>query len=313
MFSISPEGGPGKHRHSGLLQRPLLELATGKTCTLGARKGVEGALGQLAVNAWDLLQPFNQDLAPTSELLPHGDDVVLRSIQGRDDGSLGEGVGTGDAVHHQLDDVLHQWLGQDPIAQPPTRHGVALGQTVQKDGSFLRPGQRCDAYVVTIVDKVFVYLVREDVEVVPLLHNISDDQGLLRTQNGATGVVGRVENDDAGPRVDQGRQLLQVGVLVVLFQEAHRDRPRCAATDHGLENGEAWVRVNNLGILLRQSEDSEEHDRLGTGRDDHLTPVHIDAAAPADILGYAPAHLGEARRWHIVCGSPRAGPVRLPP
>ena len=142
--------------------------------------------------------------------------------------------------------MLNQWLGEDAVAQAPARHGVALGEAVEQYGAFLHAWETHDAGVFSGIDDVLVNLVGEDVEVVVFADHLGDGAKLIGVEHCASGVLGRVDDDEAGVLVDVGFEVVQVGVVGLLLKEAHGDGLGAAEADHGLENGEAGVGVNHL-------------------------------------------------------------------
>src|SRR5262249_23664510 len=95
------------------------------------REGVESALGQIAAQAGYLVQPFINEVAAHGERFLHLDDVVSRSGKRGDGGALAERGRTRYAVYYQATDVRDHLDREDAVSEPPTGHGVGLGEAIQ--------------------------------------------------------------------------------------------------------------------------------------------------------------------------------------
>ena len=119
-------------------------------------------------------------------------------------------------------------------------------------------------------------------------------------EHGAARVVRRVEYDEARVLVDQRRELVKVGVVVELAAQGHGDRLGAAEVHHGGVDGEAGVRVDDLGAGLRERQQGEEHDGLGAGGNDDLLPLVLEAAALTSVAGDGLPDLRDARGGDVV-------------
>src|SRR6185437_8787895 len=73
------------------------------------------------------------DVAPPAVGIAHGGNAVLRALQRRLGRLLGDGGGTGDVAFLDLVAVGDDLFRGDEIAQPPTGHGVGLGEAEHAD------------------------------------------------------------------------------------------------------------------------------------------------------------------------------------
>ena len=154
--------------------------------------------------------------------------------------------------------------------------------------------------MLTGVNDVLVNLIGEDVEVVVLADHLGDGTEFVGAEHGTGGVLGGVDDDKAGILVDVGFKVVEVGVVGFFFGEAHGDGLGTAEADHGLEDGEAGVGVDDLVAGLGQGEDGEEHDGLGAGHDDDGVGGEFDAADGAGVAGDGIAEFGQAGSGAIV-------------
>ena len=230
--------------------------------------------------------------AAAVELCHHGLYLLLGAVQGGNARPLAECSSAGYAVNRQLDHVGHQLFGHDSVPQTPTRHGVALGEAIQDDRALHHSGESGDAVVAARVKDVLVYLVGHHVQALVGLDHAGDGLQFLAAQHRSAGVPRRVEYEQPCTAGDLLGQVLQVGMVTLLFQEPHRHGCGPGEPNHGFIDGEAGVGVDHLDTRLGQGQNHIEHDGLGARRHHNLGWVGIHPAHLAAIAGDRLSELG---------------------
>ena len=168
----------------------------------------------------------------------------------------------------ELVDGLDVLLGGYRPSEPPSGHGVGLGETRHQEGAVEHAGERCDGCVLALVDDGLVDLVGKDHDVV----GDSDFRDLLQDlpgHHGACGVGGGVEDDHLRPRGHGGLDHRGVHDELVLVLRGDVDGDSPGQTDARLVGDPGRVHEDDLvpGIDVCQR---DHEDRLLGGRDENV-------------------------------------------
>src|SRR5664280_3444821 len=103
------EVAPGQAGDAGVVQQVVGDLLGRAVEALDVGKDIESAVWLATGDARDGVEPVDNDLPASQELLPHLLDIILRSCQGLDAGNLGErgcaGRRVGDDFGHPVDEL----------------------------------------------------------------------------------------------------------------------------------------------------------------------------------------------------------------
>src|ERR1022692_3150177 len=116
MLARRAKSGPRDGGYAGIFQQDSANVFGRDTCSANVDPGIEGALGRLAAESWDLIQAMDELLAAAGELGNHAWRSALTIAKGVDGGVLNEFVDAGVGVdgHHQQGG--HDVGGRDGVA-----------------------------------------------------------------------------------------------------------------------------------------------------------------------------------------------------
>ena len=121
------------------------------------------------------------------------------------------------------------------------------------------------------------------------------------------GIGGRVEDDEARSRGEEGEHRLRVEREVPLLEQGNRHRPGAAPVDDRLVDGKAGVGIENLRSRLAEHGDSEEHRDLAAGDDDDAARIDLDRAPGREVRGDRFAQLEDSGRRGVAVVSVAQG------
>src|SRR5712692_6812502 len=124
--------------------------------------------------------------------------------------------------------------------------------------------------------KSSVDLVRQHPEVARSRDVGDVPQDALR-EDAAGRVLGAVEDDELRAVGDEGLELVDVRVEVVLLAQSERHAHGAGEADHRRVAGEARAGVDGLVARVEEREHRVEHDRFRSGRDDDLPGIDAQA------------------------------------
>ena len=165
-LAVLAERGAREHRHAGLVEQPVGQLARVEARPLDVREGVERAVRHDAGHARQPVQAVDDELAPLRNSAIIAFDVVARPLERGHAGQLRGGGGARDRVDDQARDRLDQRLRQRRVAEPPAGHRERLREAVEQDRALEQALVRGDRVVLALVEHLGVDLVGEDRAVV---------------------------------------------------------------------------------------------------------------------------------------------------
>ena len=238
--------------------------------------------------------------APAVELGHHALELRVRPGERRERGVLRNGVGVGGGVALVVGHGLGHFHGRGGVSNAPAGHGVGLGHAVDGDGARLDlVAQGGDGDVLrAVIDKVFVDLVRDDVEVV-LDGEPADVLKLLAGVDKAVGVVGGVQDDGARPACDGGLDLAGQELKAVLLPRLHDDG-NAARHAHQLRVAHPeGTRHDDLVPLVQQRLEGVEQGVLRAVGDHDLARLVVQAVVAQELLADGLLEVHRARSGRI--------------
>src|SRR5215211_8527442 len=121
----------------GVVEAEVGEDVCGVAGACDTWEGVEGAFGDDAIDAWELIEAGDDKIPAGAELGEHSVYAVLRAGEGLEAGVLGGRVGAGVRVDLELSYLFCEGLWHHAIAEAPACHRVGLGEAVEDDGALI--------------------------------------------------------------------------------------------------------------------------------------------------------------------------------
>ena len=124
---------------------------------LDVREGIEGAFRIQTIEAGDLVQAIDDDVAATVILFQKITDIILRSGDCSDCGFLDEGRDAESDAFPELSHAIDGFMIADDISDPPTRHRIGFGQAVHYEMIIFCTGYLEQAEMfLSIINETFV-------------------------------------------------------------------------------------------------------------------------------------------------------------
>ena len=283
-FAVLAKRGAGEQGYAGFLEDVIGQRFDGTAEGLDVGKGVEGAARHVAAHAGDVVEAGDEPVAAAAKDVAHGVGLVLRAEDGSQSGVLGKGGGAADRVYEQMAHPFGEGGGHDAIAEPPAGHGIGFGKAVDDDRALEHAGQGGDGRDVAVVAEAGIDFVGHD-PAVARAGRPGDVFERLHGEDAAGGVGGRVEDDQARARAEQGVKGVEVEVKARGRVEGDGDGGGAGDADGGAVGGKAGVGIDDLVAGLEQGEHGQKEDRFGAGGDDDLLGGEVDASAAAGVVG----------------------------
>ncbi|MNH09413.1 hypothetical protein D3C79_688670 [compost metagenome] len=226
--------------------------------------------------------------------LPHLGQVLLKGHLG---GVLDK---VRQAIEHaqgQVAQVLGQQLRADHPTDPPTGHGMGLGQAVDGRAALGHARQAGRAEMLALKQQLAVDLIGDQPQV---MFDAQVRQALPGGlgQAGAGGVVRAVEQQGARARGNQPSDIIGVDPKALLRAHRHRYHPGCAGAKHclvghvhGLGDDHLVARVEQaLGHAIQRTLRPGQHHHFQ--RVDRLPAMSGVVSGNGTAQGFAAAHIG---------------------
>ena len=182
----------------------------------------------------------------------------------------------------------------------PASHGEGFGHAVDDDGVIIRFfGERSDAVVPSLsVDELFIDLVAEHVDVRVAQHERFEDVGLVLVEDTAGGVIGIVDDEQAG-LIGAGR-LKRFGgdAVVLLIVELDLDGDAARGLHDRLIGHPRRVEHEHLVALVQDGLYGEIDGVLAAGGDEDAVFVVLQPVLLAQLLRDGRAQLGGSSRTY---------------
>ena len=289
------------HAHNAcVFEQILAHLRRVHAADVEEHPRVERALGLQAAHAGDSVERPGEQVAAIGVGLAHLLGFVL-AVEGFDGALLQKAAHAGQAVLIQLIGRVEDRLGRGQIAHAPARHGHALGKAVHRGDAVADGGiaAHADAFD-SVVDELFIDLVAEHVDVRVAQHERFEDVGLVLVEDTAGGVIGIVDDEQAG-LVGAGR-LKRFGgdAVVLLIVELDLDGDAARGLHDRLIGHPRRVEHEHLVALIQDGLYGEIDGVLAAGGDENAVFVVLQPVLLAQLLRDGRAQLGKARPHDVV-------------
>jgi len=151
-------------------------------------------------HAFDFFQGGHHHVAPRLVAQAHGFNCIPGAFQRFDGGALHELVGPGSDCALNARNRLADRLNGGGIAQPPSRHGEALGKAIDRNGALTHAGQCSDRRHGPFENDVLIDLIGQHHHLRMGQHNGSDFCKLGRRPYGPARIAWRIQDEQLGAR-----------------------------------------------------------------------------------------------------------------
>ncbi|MNL15428.1 hypothetical protein D3C87_1364130 [compost metagenome] len=220
-------------------------------------------------------------------------------IEGQLRGVLDEIRNAKQHAQRQIHQVFTQGFRPDHPAHPPAAHGVGFRQTVDGRGAFGHARQTRRADVLALEQQLAVDLVADQPQV---MTNAQCGQGFPghQWQAGAGWVVWTIEQQGAGLRCDQCRDIRRVDAKTILRTHWHRHHFRPAGAEHAFVGDVHRFGNQHFVARVEQALHHRIHRALRAGEDDHMLGIHHLPAALVMASGDTAAQTLAATHRRVV-------------
>ena len=181
----------------------------------------------------------------------------------------------------QLQNLLEDRLRGTAVAETPAGHRIGLRKAVDVYGTIAHTRELDDTVHLTLVGKLCINLIREDIEVV-LLDDRHELLEVLLLHDGTGRVVRERQHEELRLRRDLLEKLLRGQTELVLLFEL--DRHRHTTRHNGTRGVGNVARLRDEDLIARiQHAAHREVDRLGATDGDHALAQRVVAYTEAAV------------------------------
>src|SRR5581483_11976109 len=166
----------------------------------------------------------------------------------------------------------------DSISHAPAGHGIGFGKSIEQDGATFEAVERHDGMVLAFKKQAAINFVGQDHDFA-VADGGGDVTNIALAQHTASGILGRVNDDELGAIVDEVGEFIHIQAKIHFFAQLDGNSLGADKVDHGFVDRESWIGIDDLVAGLNQRQNGEEDDGLAAGNNDHLFWTDGNAAA----------------------------------
>ena len=130
---------------------------------------------------------------------------------------------------------------------------------------------------------------------------VSNGSKILTGKDAPCRILWSINDDHSRLWRDQRGQIIDIKAELFVFAQLQRHWLGLQEVDHRFIDREAGVWIDHLIALVNAGHHAKEHDRLGSGRDDHVIGIILGIpTCLVDIFGNGFARVRQSRSWTIM-------------
>src|SRR5579871_5253168 len=167
-------------------------------------------------------------------------------------------------------------LRSDAVAETPAGHGKTLGEAVNDDGALGHSGERPRGEIFAAEEDAGIDFVTQQPKIV-LYGEVGEAVQRFFVENGASGIVGRIENQKAGLGCDFGSDFVQVRLEIVFFRQRKWNCLCTEAAREGRIDWKAWIGIENFVPRLDKGHHRERESHFAPGGNEYFFGPNVNA------------------------------------